>query len=107
MSDIKIARRTFLQGAGLAALGAAGILPAEPAQQQGAAPNSSGSEAARLKAPALACDCHHHIYDDRFPFSQPGARMVPNAHVADYRLLQRRIGTTRNVAVTVVSQPQR
>jgi predicted TIM-barrel fold metal-dependent hydrolase len=62
-------------------------------------PNSSGTELPKLKAPALACDCHHHIYDvARFPAAQPGAE--PNARVVEYRLLQRRIGTTRDVVVT-------
>jgi predicted TIM-barrel fold metal-dependent hydrolase len=41
-----------------------------------------------------------HIYDAaRFPPSRPGARMQANAAVADYRRLQRRIGTTRTVIV--------
>ena len=31
---------------------------------------------------------------------QPGARMLPNARVEEYRLLQRRLGTSRNVVVT-------
>ena len=64
-------------------------------------PNSSGSEPAKLKAPAGACDCHHHIYDAaRFPPPQPGARMLANARVEEYRLLQRRLGLSRNVVVT-------
>jgi D-galactarolactone isomerase len=99
MSKRRIGRRAFLQGAGLAALSAAGIVPAQPSQKQGAVPNSSGTETAKLRAPANACDCHHHIYDAvRFPPAQPGAE--PNARVAEYRLLQRRIGTTRDVVVT-------
>jgi D-galactarolactone isomerase len=99
MSKRRIGRRAFLQGAGLAALSAAGIVPAKPSQKQGAVPNSSGTEAAKLRAPANACDCHHHIYDAvRFAPAQPGAE--PNARVAEYRLLQRRIGTTRDVVVT-------
>jgi predicted TIM-barrel fold metal-dependent hydrolase len=100
MSENKIGRRTFLQGAGLTALNAAGIVHAQ-LRAQVAVPNSAGTEAAKLKAPAHACDCHHHIYDAvRFPPAQPGARFQPNARVVDYRLLQRRIGTTRNVVVT-------
>ncbi len=94
-----IGRRAFLRGAGLAALSAAGIVPAEPRQKQGAVPNSSGTEGAKLRAPANACDCHHHIYDvARFPPADSGAE--PNARVAEYRLLQRRIGTTRDIVVT-------
>jgi predicted TIM-barrel fold metal-dependent hydrolase len=105
MSENEIGRRTFLKGAGLAALTTVGVIQTEEVHGQFAAPNSAGTEASRLKAPANACDCHHHIYDARFPFSQPGARMVPNSRVADYRLLQRRTGTTRSVVVTPAPYP--
>ena len=99
MSESSIGRRTFLQCAGFAVLRAARIVSAQPGQAPGTVPNSSGIEPAKLKAPAHSCDCHHHIYDvARFPPAQPGAE--PNARVAEYRLLQRRIGTTRNVVVT-------
>ena len=62
--------------------------------------NSTGTEAPRLSAPENACDCHMHIYDAaRFPMP-PSQRVPPsNATVADYRMLQRRIGTTRVVVV--------
>jgi predicted TIM-barrel fold metal-dependent hydrolase len=64
-------------------------------------PNTSGTAAPNLKLPANACDCHMHIYDGaRFPPSRPGARMQPEAAVADYRLLQRRLGSSRTVVVT-------
>ena len=92
-----IKRRTFLAGAG--ALAASGMT----AQAQHNVPNSSGSEAPKLKAPANACDCHMHIYDgERFPPARPGpqSRMQANAAVAEYRLLQQRNGTTRTVIVT-------
>src|SRR6202521_5718259 len=99
MSERKIGRRTFLQGTSLAALTAAGLLDARASHAQVAVPNSSGTELPKLKAPALACDCHHHIYDPaRFAPSQPG--VVPNSRVQEYRFLQRRIGTTRNIVVT-------
>jgi D-galactarolactone isomerase len=63
-------------------------------------PNSSGTALPRLKAPAGACDCHMHVYDaERFPPPRPQSRMQGNARAADYRLLQRRIGTTRVVVV--------
>src|ERR1700743_1648380 len=62
-------------------------------------PWSSGSETPHLKAPANAADCHHHIYDSRFPMN-PAVQAHPrDATVADYRLFQRRIGTTRNIVV--------
>lgn len=63
-------------------------------------PNSSGIEPPRLKAPANACDCHIHIYHERFPPAGPTARLQTNARVESYRLLQKRIGTTRTVVVT-------
>src|SRR3954451_23906854 len=92
-----IERRVFL--AGSAALAASGI----SAHAQHAVPNSAGTEAPTLKAPADACDCHMHIYDgERFPPARPGpqSRMQSDAAVAQYRLLQQRIGTTRTVIVT-------
>jgi len=92
-----IERRTFLAGAG--ALAASGMT----AHAQHNVPNSSGTEAPKLKAPANACDCHMHIYDgERFPPARPGpqSRMQANAAVAQYRLLQQRNGTTRTVIVT-------
>lgn len=65
-------------------------------------PNSSGAAPPKLKAPDYACDCHHHIYDPaRFalPQPQPARPVPPNSTVADYRLLQQCLGTTRNVVV--------
>src|SRR3954467_5574462 len=92
-----IERRAFL--AGSAALAASGI----SAHAQHNVPNSTGAEAPSLKAPAGACDCHMHIYDgERFPPARPGpqSRMQSDAAVAQYRLLQQRIGMTRTVIVT-------
>jgi predicted TIM-barrel fold metal-dependent hydrolase len=60
---------------------------------------STGTERAKAKAPPGAADCHHHIYDSRFPVD-PNATLKPgDATVADYRRLQKRIGTTRHVVV--------
>jgi len=99
MNERKIGRRRFLQGTGLAALSAAGLFDARVSRVQVAVPNSTGTELPKLKAPPLACDCHHHIYDTaRFPAPNNGAE--PNSTVADYRLLQKRVGTTRDVIVT-------
>lgn len=105
MSEHTIGRRTFLKGAGLAASSAVAPGRSEGGHPQSVVPNSAGTEAPKVKAPPNACDCHHHIYDVRFPFSQPGARMVPNARVPDYRLLQGRIGLTRSVVVTPAPYP--
>ena len=62
-------------------------------------PNTSGKWAPRLMAPPDACDSHLHIYDPRFVASRPGARLTRNATVDDYRLLQKRLGTTRAIVV--------
>jgi D-galactarolactone isomerase len=65
-----------------------------------AVPNSTGSAPPRLDVPTAACDCHHHIYDARFPASPHWHQgFPPGATVADYRLRQRRLGTTRSVVV--------
>jgi D-galactarolactone isomerase len=92
-----IDRRTRLAAAGAAAL--TGALDAAEAQQ--AFPNSTGTNPAKVKAPANAADCHMHIYDPRFAESNPRPGLNPkNATVSDYRLLQKRTGTTRVVVVT-------
>jgi len=66
-----------------------------------AVPNSAGDQPPRLPVPANACDCHMHIYDAaRFAPLRPAARMQEQASVAEYRLLQGRLGTRRTVVVT-------
>ncbi len=62
-----------------------------------AVPNSSGTEPPKLEAPANAADCHIHIYDPRFA---PAVGRPARSTVADYRLLQQRIGFSRVVIVT-------
>jgi D-galactarolactone isomerase len=99
--DDMMRRRTLIKGAAMAAIAVAtsGIHVRMSEAQQ--APNSSGTGGAKLKAPANACDCHMHIYDPRFPESNPRPGLNPkNATVQDYRLLQKRTGTTRVVVVT-------
>jgi D-galactarolactone isomerase len=60
---------------------------------------STGIEPAKLRAPANAADCHHHIYDARYPVDPKAALRPGDALVEDYRALQRRIGTSRHVVV--------
>jgi predicted TIM-barrel fold metal-dependent hydrolase len=60
-------------------------------------PNSSGTAPPRLRVPANAADCHIHIYDARFA---PAVTRPANSTVADYRLLQKRLGVTRVVIVS-------
>ena len=63
-------------------------------------PNSAGSNRPALLVPANACDAHLHIYDARFAQTANAAALEAQATVADYRLLQRRLGTTRAIVVT-------
>jgi D-galactarolactone isomerase len=98
-----IERRTFIKGA--SALAAASGLSLQESRAD-SAPNSSGTEVAKVKAPPGACDCHHHIFDPaRFPPTRPNVQQVPNATVADYKLLQKRTGTTRDIVVTPAPYP--
>ncbi|MET3918357.1 D-galactarolactone isomerase [Variovorax sp. OAS795] len=60
---------------------------------------SSGTARPATRVPADACDCHHHIYDARYPFAAGAALQPGDALIADYQALQKRIGTTRNVIV--------
>jgi D-galactarolactone isomerase len=96
-----VARRTFIKSASMAAIAAvtAGRGMRESLAQQ--VPNSSGTAPPKLKAPPNACDCHHHIYDPaRFPMVPTPGRPAPsNGSMQEFRLLQKRIGTTRHVVV--------
>ena len=79
---------------------AAGLLAsrARPAAAQ-AVKWSAGTDKPKLKAPANATDCHHHIYNAKYPVDPTATLRPADALVDDYRALQRRIGTTRHVLV--------
>ena len=63
-------------------------------------PYCAGRQFPQLPVPANACDCHHHIYEPvRFPYVPEDVRNQPPAGVDAYRLLQKRLGITRNVIV--------
>jgi len=87
-------RRTVLAMMGASATGAA--VSQAQAQQ---VPWSTGTAPAKTKAPPNATDCHHHIYSSRFKIDPNSTLRPGDASVADYRLLQKRIGTSRNVIV--------
>ena len=53
----------------------------------------------RQDLPALACDCHAHIYDDRFALAPTATFRPPHAPVAAYREMQRTLGLERAVLV--------
>ncbi|MBV8504799.1 MAG: amidohydrolase family protein [Alphaproteobacteria bacterium] len=93
-----IDRRAILKTMTAAAVaGGAAAQPQWAAAQQ--AKWSAGTEAPKLRAPADAADCHHHIYDAKYPVDPRSTLRPGDATVEDYRALQRRIGTSRNVIV--------
>jgi predicted TIM-barrel fold metal-dependent hydrolase len=100
MGATTLGRRSFLMS-GTAVLAAASVWPREGLAQF-AVPNSAGTGRPKLNVPALACDCHHHIYDAaRFPQPRGATTALwPDARVEEFRLLQHRLGTSRNVVVT-------
>lgn len=65
-----------------------------------AVPNSAGTARPEMQVPLNACDAHLHIYDEKFPQAVEAAAALDKATVAEYRLLQQRLGTTRAVIVT-------
>jgi len=80
--------------------GAAGILGARARDAAGQQVKwSEGTEAPKLKAPANAGDCHHHIYDAKYPVDPKSVLRPGDALVQDYQAFQKRIGTSRNVVV--------
>jgi D-galactarolactone isomerase len=98
-----VGRRTFLKSAGITALAATGVVRIADGRAEQEVPNSSGTEQPKLIAPPDAADCHIHIFDPkRFPPPPEGlgARMPDDDTAQDYRLLQKRIRTTRVVVVT-------
>lgn len=95
-------KRDFL-GAGFGAATLAALpgcsMPGSRGPAATTVPHSVGSQPPRFVPPPGATDCHHHIYDKRFP-AHPSATLLPeDASVADYRLLQKRLGLERNVIV--------
>jgi predicted TIM-barrel fold metal-dependent hydrolase len=95
-------RRDVLKMMSLAAAGAlSGCAPgwSDMSLWAGRVKFSAGTARPRLQAPANATDCHHHIYNRKFPVDPAATLRPPDASVEDYRALQRRIGTTRNVLV--------
>ena len=51
----------------------------------------------RSQTPAHACDCHMHIYEDRFPLVPQAVFKPPHAPLADYRKVQKALGLSRVV----------
>lgn len=65
-------------------------------------PNSNGVEPPATPVPAGATDCHHHIFDLRFP-KLTGKPMRAVGTADDYQRLKRRLGLSRSVVVAPAS----
>jgi predicted TIM-barrel fold metal-dependent hydrolase len=94
MTSGDMSRRTALAMVSASAVAAA--IPEANAQE---VPWSTGAAPAKTRAPANATDCHHHIYRSHFKVDPRSTLRPGDASVADYKLLQKRIGTSRNVIV--------
>ena len=64
-----------------------------------AAPAFAKDPKVSFTVPDGATDCHHHIYDPRFPYNPKAVLTPPYATVTDYKALQKKLGTSRNVMV--------
>ncbi len=64
-----------------------------------ATPAFARDKRVNFAVPNGATDCHHHIYDPRFAYNPNAVLKPPYATVSDYRALQKRLGTSRNVMV--------
>jgi D-galactarolactone isomerase len=53
----------------------------------------------RLRAPAGMCDTHIHFYDHKYPLAPTATMDPPDASVADYLKLRKRLGIERTVVV--------
>src|SRR3981081_1899613 len=96
MPGLRWDRRELPALAGGGAGGMVGGLGAASAQQ---VKWSEGTEPPKLKAPANACDCHHHIYGSQYKVDPRSTLRPGDATVDDYRAFQKRIGTSRTVSV--------
>ena len=52
-----------------------------------------------FKPDAGACDCHAHIYEDKYPLAPTASFKPPHAPVTDYRAVQRALGIERVIVV--------
>jgi len=96
-----LTRRDVLKVA--SGIAAAGVINSSMRAEAQQVKYSMGTEPPKLKAPPNATDCHHHIYDARYPVDPTATLRPADALVEDYRALQKRIGTTRNVLGSITA----
>jgi D-galactarolactone isomerase len=71
-------------------------LASEPALNH---PSSARCGVPRHRPPPVACDCHMHFFAAHYPLAAKARHAERDASVADYRLLQKRLGLQRVVVV--------
>lgn len=62
-------------------------------------PFTAGAAPPTFRAPPGATDCHHHIYDDRFPIDPRAVLRPAEATATAYRRLRDHLGLSRSVIV--------
>ncbi|MGV7213741.1 amidohydrolase family protein [Bradyrhizobium sp. UFLA05-112] len=96
MTRASLSRREIVRTMAAASVGAS-LSPVAAAARQ--VKWSGGTERPKIPLPPGAVDCHHHIYDARYP-ADPKASLRPaDALISDYRDLQARVGIARHVIV--------
>src|ERR1700686_3301158 len=53
----------------------------------------------KVVAPPGACDCHMHVYEDRYPLVPQAVFKPPHAPLEDYLVVQKTLGLSRVVLV--------
>src|ERR1700682_3910909 len=53
----------------------------------------------KLMAPPGACDCHMHVYEDRYPLVPQAVFKPPHAPLKDYLAVRKALGLSRAVLV--------
>lgn len=92
--QMRFDRRRFLVMAGCLAVG----YEAQAADAR-SVPWSTGTNGPTTAVPRHLTDCHHHIYDGRFPVAAGVASKPADATASDYMKLAGRLGIERHVAV--------
>jgi len=57
------------------------------------------SHSPEIVLPEHSCDCHHHIFDRRYPYAADDTRNLPNATVNDYNQFKKWLGHSRHILV--------
>jgi predicted TIM-barrel fold metal-dependent hydrolase len=99
MQNDSWSRRSFLKTVPSVVVGLSALAHGKSGAAGVAVKWSLGTELPHTKMPPNATDCHHHIYDSHYPMAPYAVLKPGDALISDYRLLQKRLGSTRNVII--------